>query len=142
MWDCPVAHTASMLRKSVLVEHGIRYEEYFSPAEDYGLWCRLLPVMTFRNIPEVLVNYRDHVGNTSKTQADRMLAGGYRVRALNKTLNAMVWNEFEMWAVRTWRVRLFGFIPFLWIRQENRKTLVRIFGIPVLKIRSWCRMWR
>lgn len=142
MWDCPVTHPASMIRKSVLLDNNIRYEEYFSPAEDYGLWCRLLPVTKFHNIPEVLFNYRDHEGNTSKTQADRMLAGGYRVRALNKTLNALVWNEFELRAVRTWRIRLFGFIPFLWIRQENRKTLVKLFGIPVLKIRSWCRMWR
>lgn len=142
MWDCPVTHPASMIRKSVLIDNDIRYEEYFSPAEDYGLWCRLLSVTKFHNIPEVLFNYRNHEGNTSKTQADRMLAGGYRVRALNKTLNALVWNEFELRAVRTWRIRLFGFIPFLWIRQENRKTLVKLFGIPVLKIRSWCRMWR
>lgn len=142
MWDCPVTHSASMIRKSVLVDNNIRYEEYFSPAEDYGLWCRLLPLTKFHNIPEVLFAYRNHEGNTSKTQAERMLAGGYRVRALNKTLNALVWNEFEFRAVRTWRIRLFGFIPFLWIRQENRKTLIKLFGIPVLKIRSWCRMWR
>jgi len=142
MWDCPVAHSASMIRKSVLDGSGIRYEEYFSPAEDYGLWCRLLAVTKFHNIPEVLFDYRSHAGNTSKTQADRMLAGGYRVRAMNKTVNAQLWNEYELRAVRTWRVRLFGFIPFLNIRQENRKTLVRLFGVPVLKIRSWCRMRR
>lgn len=142
MWDCPVTHPASMIRKSVLIENKIRYEEYFSPAEDYGLWCRLVGVTKFHNIQEVLFNYRSHAGNTSKTQADRMLAGGYKVRALNKSINAVLWNEYEMRAVRTWRVRLFGFIPFLWIRQENRKTRVKLFGIPVLKIRSWCRMWR
>jgi len=142
MWDCPVAHSASMIRKSVLDASGIRYESRFSPAEDYGLWCRLVGVTKFHNLPEVLFNYRSHAGNTSKTQAERMLAGGYKVRAMNKALNAETWNEYELRAVRTWRVRLFGFMPFLWIRQENRKTLVKLFGIPVLKIRSWCRMWR
>ena len=108
MWDCPVTHSAAMIRKSVLTDNGIRYEEYFSPAEDYGLWCRLLPVTKFHNIPEVLFEYRDHAENTSLTQAERMLAGGYRVRALNKTLNAQLWNEYELRAVRTWRIRLFG----------------------------------
>ena len=142
MWDCPVTHSAAMIRKSVLSENCIRYEEYFSPAEDYGLWCRLVSVTKFHNIPEVLFEYRDHAANTSLTQAERMLAGGYRVRALNKTLNAQLWNEYELRAVRTWRIRLFGFIPFLWIRQYDRRTTVRLFGIPVLRIRSWCRMWR
>ena len=142
MWDCPVTHSAAMIRKSVLTGNGIRYEEYFSPAEDYGLWCRLVPVTKFHNIPEVLFEYRDHAENTSLTQAERMLAGGYRVRALNKTLNAQLWNEYEMRAVRTWRIRLFGFIPFLRIRQYDRRTTVWLFGIPVLRIRSWCRMWR
>ena len=142
MWDCPVTHSAAMIRKSVLTGNGIRYEEYFSPAEDYGLWCRLVPVTKFHNIPEVLFEYRDHAANTSLKQAERMLAGGYRVRALNKTLNAQLWNEYELRAVRTWRIRLFGFIPFLWIRRYDRRTTVRLFGIPILRIRSWCRMWR
>ena len=142
MWDCPVTHSAAMIRKSVLTGNGIRYEEYFSPAEDYGLWCRLVSVTKFHNIPEVLFEYRDHAANTSLTQAERMLAGGYRVRALNKTLNAQLWNEYELRAVRTWRIRLFGFVPFLRIRQYDRRTTVWLFGIPVLRIRSWCRMWR
>ena len=142
MWDCAITHSAAMIRRSVLIENGLRYEACFSPAEDYGLWCRLLPVTKFHNLPEILFDYRNYAGNTSKKQSERMLAGGYRVRALNKTLNAQLWNEYEMRAVRTWRVRLFGFIPFLWIRQYDRRTMVKLFGIPVLKIRSWCRMWR
>ena len=142
MWDCPIAHSACMLRKSVLDAHSIRYESYFSPAEDYGLFARLAVVTKFHNLQEVLFNYRSHSGNTSITQADRMLAGGYRVRALNQTINPALWKEYELRAVRTWRIRLFGFLPFLLIRQENRKTLVKLWGIPILKIRSWCRMWR
>lgn len=142
MWDCPITHSACMIRKSVLTENGIGYEQYFSPAEDYGLFCRLAPVTKFHNIPEVLFDYRSHAGNTSKTQKDRMLAGGYRVRAMNKALNPVLWNEYEMRAVRTWRVRLFGIIPFIGVRSEDRRTVVKLFGIPVLRIRSWCRMWR
>ena len=142
MWDCALAHSAAMIRKSVLTANAIRYEECFSPAEDYGLWCRLIPVTRFHNLQEILFERRSHAANTSKTQADRMLAGGYRVRAFNRAANAQLWNEYEMRAVRTWRIRLFGFIPFLWIRQCDRRTMVKLFGIPVLKIRSWCRMWR
>ena len=142
MWDCAVAHSASMIRRSVLMDNNIRYEDYFSPAEDYGLWCRLVAVTKFSNLQEVLFLRRSHGSNTSNTQADRMLVGGHRVRALNKTVNAVLWNEFEMRAVRTWRIRLFGILPLLDIRQENRKTQIKCLGLPILKIRSWVRMWR
>ena len=37
-WECPLHHPATMLRKSVLIENNIIYEEKYSPAEDFSLW--------------------------------------------------------------------------------------------------------
>ena len=31
--NCHVAHTAAMIRKSVLVDNNIKYEEFYSPAD-------------------------------------------------------------------------------------------------------------
>jgi glycosyltransferase involved in cell wall biosynthesis len=42
--DCCVAHTAAMIRKSVLVENDIEYEAFYTPAEDYRLWARLMEI--------------------------------------------------------------------------------------------------
>ena len=63
--DYCLAHTASMIRKSVLIDNNIRYEAEFSPCEDYMLWARLMDKTMFHNIPEVLVLYRDSEVNTS-----------------------------------------------------------------------------
>ena len=59
MWmtdNCSVSHTASMIRKSVLDETGIRYEEYYSPAEDYRLFARLMEHTKFYNIQRHWLN--------------------------------------------------------------------------------------
>lgn len=45
--DCSIAHTAAMLRKNILVDNDIQYEEFYSPAEDYRLWARLMAVTKF-----------------------------------------------------------------------------------------------
>ena len=68
MCGCAIAHPSAMIRKSVLIENNIRYEEEFSPAEDYALWCRLIPFTKFHNLDELLFLYRDHAGNTSQKQ--------------------------------------------------------------------------
>lgn len=70
MKKCAVLHPSSMIRKSVL--KNLRYEEKFSPAEDYALWCRLIGQTEFYNIQEVLFKYRDHGSNTSKIQQEKM----------------------------------------------------------------------
>lgn len=70
--NCYFPHTASMLRKSVLENNNIRYEQYFTPCEDYQLWNRLMDKTFFYCIQEVLVKYRAFDGNTTHTQKKRM----------------------------------------------------------------------
>ena len=67
-----VSHTAMMLRKSVLDKYSIRYEENYSPAEDYMLVLRLVKYTMFYNIPKVLLKYRNFDGNTSHIQKEKM----------------------------------------------------------------------
>lgn len=55
---CVIAHTAAMIRKSVLTDNDISWEADFSPCEDYMLWGRLAGKTLFHNLPEILVEYR------------------------------------------------------------------------------------
>ena len=48
-----------MIRKSVLINHGIRYLNYYY-AEDYEIWNQLAEVTQLVNLPEVLLVYRLH----------------------------------------------------------------------------------
>ena len=59
-----IPHPAAMIRKSLLTDNNIRYEEQYSPAEDYALWCRLIAYTDFHNLEDILLLYRDHQENT------------------------------------------------------------------------------
>lgn len=129
MWGCVVAHSAAMVRRGVLNQHGICYEEEFSPSEDYALWCRLIPYTKFHNLPEVLFRYRFHPNNTSKSQAGKMERATYAIRSFVAAENPALYNEYLMRAEHTTRVRLFGFIPFLKMVRKGIRTWVYLFEV-------------
>lgn len=56
---------SAMIRKSMLDEHRIRYDESLLKTEDYGLWVDCSKVARFHIIKEVLVKYRTHAQQTS-----------------------------------------------------------------------------
>ena len=113
MWGCMITHSAAMLRKSVLEESGLCYEEEFSPSEDYALWCRLIPHTRFYNMDDVLFCYRKHRDNTSKHQAERMKNATFAIRAFAAAENPALYQEYLMRAEHVERIKLFGVLPLL-----------------------------
>lgn len=81
----PFAHPAVMIRKSVLVENGICYNENFRYSQDYDLWERLYPLTRFANLPDVLLRYRINDAQiTRKCNAEQLkIASGIRRNAFN-----------------------------------------------------------
>ncbi|MDQ0195335.1 glycosyltransferase family 2 protein [Paenibacillus wynnii] len=59
LFHCTLVHPSVMIRRSVLINHGIRYLYYYY-AEDYEIWNRLAEVTQIINLPEVLLVYRLH----------------------------------------------------------------------------------
>jgi len=55
-----VAHPTAMLRRSVVAEHGLRYDPALEHSEDYDLWTRMAEFGKMKNIPEPLLIYRVH----------------------------------------------------------------------------------
>ncbi|MBD5303949.1 MAG: glycosyltransferase [Bacteroides sp.] len=60
------AHPTVMIRRSVLTENNIRYDENFKTSQDYKLWWDLKDYGKYANIPEVLLNYRVSKSQISK----------------------------------------------------------------------------
>ena len=118
--NCYVAHTAAMIRKSVLADNGIEYEEYYSPAEDYRLWARLMDVTNFYNFQTVLVNYRTSTTNTTATQWTKMERAHDSICLYLQNKYPAHYREFlKKRAPGTrFRIRLFGFIPLLKIKNN------------------------
>ena len=129
-----VWHPASMIRASVLREHGIRYEAEYSPVEDYMLWMRLLPHTEFHNLQEVVIDYRWHDSNTSLVRKKQLIEADLGVRAWAKVNYPNLYAEYEFRRRTVRRVRLFG-IPVLKITTIDRDTDVRLFNcIPVISV--------
>ncbi len=126
--ECAVHHPASMIRKSVLIEHGLRYEEEFSPAEDYALWCDLIPFTRFHNIPEVLFLYRVHSANTNRLQSEKMHRAAIAIQGLIVKRHYHLAYQFNELTRRVRRVRLFGRIPLLKIVSTGDMTHCYLFN--------------
>lgn len=77
---CSMIHSASMLRASTLAGNGIRYEEEFSPSEDYRLFSRIAEVSSLACIPEPLLFYREGRDNTTAARLGEMVATARKAR--------------------------------------------------------------
>ena len=129
---CAIMHTTAMIRKSVLVDNNIWYEDQYTPAEDYRLWGQLMAHTNFYNIQEVLVEYRCDAGNTSSSQRKKM-------EIAHESIKIQICNKYPMYrlaferSLRRIRVRLFGKIPL--IKIKNHWALL-FDCIPLVKIKD------
>lgn len=132
--NCYIAHTASMIRKSVLTDNNIKYEEFYTPAEDYRLWTKLMDVTAFHNIPDILVKYRVQQGNTTHKQKKFMDLKAEFIRNETSNSHILLRKKFdEIYKQKPKiKIRLFGFIPLIKIK-NNKVYLFEC--IPILKIK-------
>ena len=133
-------HPASMMRKSVLTAAGARYEDAYTPVEDYMLWMKLVPHTVFHNLQEVLLDYRWHEANTSVVRKRELDAQDLRCKAWAKVNLPELYAEYEISRRTEWRMRLLG-VPLVKVTADWRETQVRLFGrIPLLRISRRFRM--
>ena len=131
-----VCHPTCMLRRSVLEEHGIRYEEMFSPSEDHALFCRLIPHTKFAALPDVLFMYRAWQGNTSHKQAKKMEAATQGVLSFARRDNPELWTMAQTHIVRKWRYRFLGLV-LLTREQTWRERKWKLFGVlPIWRVKE------
>ena len=109
----PFAHPTVMMRRQILLEHGLRYEGTFAAAEDYDLWTRLLPYTKAANLVEPLLQYRLHNDNMTRTRRDTQLASHDAIvrRAMSRELPEFHITAYEisqlreMFAEERWPLR-------------------------------------
>lgn len=123
-----MCHPATMLRRSVLVENGIRYEEMFSPAEDHALFCRLIPCTMFAALPDRLFMYRSWSGNTSHRRARTMEAAKQGVLCFARRDNPELWAMARTKLLEIRRYRLLG-LPLLTVTRTYKETRWLLFDV-------------
>ena len=111
--ECVVTHPTTMIRKSLLKE--CRYNAFYSPCEDYKLWCDLLDKTEFANLDEVMIEYRNFENTSSKNEKLMQMITRLIVQE-NKQKHPLLYNAN------------YG------TKNDNKETTISLFGIPVLKI--------
>jgi len=66
--DNPIIHTAATFRTKIIREELGGYDESFPCCQDYDLWTRVMARREVRNLPERLVEVREHGGSISATR--------------------------------------------------------------------------
>lgn len=140
MYTTGIIHPASMIRKSVLEKHAVRYEEEFSPGEDYTLFARLVGKTKFANIQEVLLRYRSHATNTNKLRSAEMDLGTVATRYFVRHDNPAIAMRAALRAKKKSTWKLFRFLPLMVVKERGdaRKTYLLFGFIPLL---SWKRRY-
>ncbi len=69
----PFVHSTVMIRRAVLIEHHLNYDENYLTAQDYELWTRVLRYTQGANLPDRLVQYRVH-GSLTRMHREAQLS--------------------------------------------------------------------
>jgi glycosyltransferase involved in cell wall biosynthesis len=85
-YESPLAHSSVMFRRALFVDHGLQYSLDYPHAEDYELWVRTAEFTGLANVPEVLLQYRQHGEQMSnrKTAEQNATVRKILVRQLRK----------------------------------------------------------
>lgn len=139
---CAIVHPSSMIRKSLLDKYNLRYEEEYSPSEDYCLWIRLMEHTQFYNIPKVLFKYRLYEGNTSKKQQDKMEDATQRLHVLVQNKYPILYQNYISDRTEVSYIKLFKIIPLFKIRKRTGKGKIYLFNfIPVINYQRKRCIW-
>jgi glycosyltransferase involved in cell wall biosynthesis len=73
LFQSQFCHVSVMIKKSVLDQFNLRYNENFITAQDYELWTRITHLTKSYNIPEVLMKCRFHSSSISVIKKEQQL---------------------------------------------------------------------
>ena len=135
--------TIFMLRKEIIDKNNIRFSPDCLYVEDYDFYVRFIRFSAIHNLQEILYLYRWHGNNISITQSKVQLENANKIRKniLNFLSNSqdiqkkidLVINPPPIKVSKT-KYYLFGFIPFLKIKQNGNKAKYYLFDVvPLLR---------
>jgi glycosyltransferase involved in cell wall biosynthesis len=87
-YSSPVGHPTVMMRRSMMADYSLQYNNDFLFAEDYELFERASFHFSISNIPKVLLRYRKHATQITnlKWQQQYFLVGKVQARRFLRTL--------------------------------------------------------
>jgi glycosyltransferase involved in cell wall biosynthesis len=106
VFESVLVHPSVIMRRELMLSHGLVYSSSYPNAEDYELWARTSRAYRIANIAEVLLLYRTHSGQVGKRHSEVQSNSARRIRLafLNELGISPSPEELEMHqALGTWR---------------------------------------
>lgn len=97
LFNSGFSHPTIFIKRNILVEHGIFYDEEYKQTQDFRLYEMLYDIGKFANIPEVLLDYRISEKQISTQMHHRQgnLMQMIRRRMINKWLINIGYHELD-----------------------------------------------
>ena len=75
----PMAHPTVMIRRDIIVNNNLFYDEQYSSAQDYDLWLRVIKKFKIDNLSAVLLRYRLQSNSISATKRQQQQDNTYEI---------------------------------------------------------------
>ena len=75
----PMAHPTVMMRRDVIVDNNLFYDEQYSSAQDYDLWQRINKKFKIDNLPDILLKYRIQSNSISVAKRQQQQDNTYKI---------------------------------------------------------------
>ena len=136
---CNPIHSGCMIRKSVLIESGVRYNEKWSPCEDRMLFLDLMAHTCFHNIEDIVLKYIWTGENTTLRHWQKMYDLPPQIVIYARQKYPMYYDEWKLKQLtQTTRIniKLFGFIPLFSITNKHDNIKFYLFNIiPIFRLK-------
>ncbi len=140
---CNPIHSGCMIRKSVLIESGVRYNEKWSPCEDRMLFLDLMAHTCFHNLEDIVLKYIWTGENTTLRHWQKMYDLPPQIVIYARQKYPMYYDEWKLKQLtqkppKTTRIniKLFGFIPLFSITNKHDNIKFYLFNIiPIFRLK-------
>ena len=82
----PMAHPTVIMRRDVILNNNLFYDEQYSSAQDYDLWLRIIKKFKIDNLPDILLRYRIQNNSISVTKRQQQQDNTYKIFSKNSPI--------------------------------------------------------
>lgn len=140
---CNPIHSGCMIRKSVLIESGVRYNEKWSPCEDRMLFLDLMAHTCFHNLEDIVLKYIWTGENTTLRHWQKMYDLPPQIVIYARQKYPMYYDEWKLKQLTQKppktthiNIKLFGFIPLFSITNKHDNIKFYLFNIiPIFRLK-------
>jgi len=80
IFSTPFSHPSVIIRKKILIDNNLRYDENYPHAEDYELWTRVTEISQLGNSDKKILKYRLHDESICGKYSDEQAKSAEKVR--------------------------------------------------------------